>query len=162
MCAITPWLLLALPTGAAAAEPPATTTLDQIQVAGHRISLANFPGAVTVIDGETLRDGQRQVSLAEALRSVPGVVAMERHNQAQDLQLQSRGFGARSTFGIRGLALVSDGIPASALDGQGQASGFALSMLDRIEVLRGPLALQYGNAAGGAIIGESVLGDTTA
>ena len=84
---------------------------------------------------------------------------MERYNYAQDLQLQSRGFGARSTFGVRGLSLVTDGIPASALDGQGQASGFALSMLDRIEVLRGPLALQYGNAAGGAILGESVLGD---
>ena len=134
-------------------------TLDRIQVSGHRIPLTHFPGAVTVVEGETLRDGQRQLSLAETLQGVPGVIALERHNYAQDLQLQSRGFGARSTFGVRGLTLVTDGIPASALDGQGQASGFALSMLDRIEVLRGPLALQYGNAAGGAIIGESTLRD---
>lgn len=133
--------------------------LDRVQISGHRIPLTHFPGAVSVIEGETLRDGQRQLSLAESLQGVPGVIALERHNYAQDLQLQSRGFGARSTFGVRGLSLVADGIPASALDGQGQASGFALSMLDRVEVLRGPLALQYGNAAGGAIIGESVLGD---
>ena len=152
------WLLLALlPTTAFAQSAP--ETLDSVHVSGHRIPLTHFPGAVTVVDGETLRDGQRQLSLAETLQAVPGVIALERHNYAQDLQLQSRGFGARSTFGVRGLSLVTDGIPASALDGQGQASGFALSMLDRVEVLRGPLALQYGNAAGGAIIGESVLSD---
>ncbi|MGY0504657.1 TonB-dependent receptor family protein [Luteimonas sp. e5] len=150
----------------AAPVPPALArdsdpkaALDRIQVAGHRVPLADFPGAVTVVAGRQLRDGQRQVSLAESLQSVPGVLALERHNHAQDLQLQSRGFGARSTFGIRGLALVVDGIPASALDGQGQASAFALSMLDRIEVLRGPLALPHGNAAGGAIVGESLLTD---
>ena len=152
---------------AAVAPAPAATApdsreqeaLDRIQVAGHRLPLSDFPGAASVVEGRQLRDGQRQVSLAESLQSVPGVLALERHNHAQDLQLQSRGFGARSTFGIRGLALVVDGIPASALDGQGQASAFALSMLDRIEVLRGPLALPHGNAAGGAIVGESVLSD---
>ena len=143
---------------ALASEPP-PHTLDLIQISGQRLPLTHFPGAINVLDGETLRDGQLQISLAETLQAVPGVIALERHNYAQDLQLQSRGFGARSTFGIRGLLLVTDGIPATALDGQGQASGFALSMLDRIEILRGPLALQYGNAAGGAIIGESVLGD---
>lgn len=144
------------------AAPPSARQLDRVQVSGQRIPLTHFPGAVSILAGERLRDGQRQVSLAETLSSVPGVIALERHNFAQDLQLQSRGFGARSSFGIRGLTLITDGIPASALDGQGQASGFALSMLDRIEVLRGPLALQYGNAAGGALVGESVLGEDDA
>lgn len=155
----TTWLSLVLLLPAVASGQSTPETLDHVQVSGHRIPLTQFPGAVTVINGDTLRDGQRQLSLAESLQGVPGVIAMERYNYAQDLQLQSRGFGARSTFGVRGLSLVTDGIPASALDGQGQASGFALSMLDRIEVLRGPLALQYGNAAGGAIVGESVLDD---
>src|SRR5690606_3599869 len=86
-----------------------------------------------------------------------GVLAQERNNFAQDVQVQSRGFGARSTFGIRGIQLVVDGIPASTIDGQGQAANFALDTLDRIEVLRGPLALQYGNAAGGAIVGYTDL-----
>lgn len=150
-------MVVLLPVTAFAQSTP--EVLDHVQVSGHRIPLSHFPGAVSVINGEALRDGQRQLSLSETLQAVPGVIAMERYNYAQDVQLQSRGFGARSTFGVRGLSLVTDGIPASALDGQGQASGFALSMLDRIEVMRGPLALQYGNAAGGAIIGESVLGD---
>lgn len=131
--------------------------LDAVEVVGARRPLSAFPGAVTVVDGDTLRDGQRQVSLAEPLARVPGVLAQERNNFAQDVQVQSRGFGARSTFGIRGIQLVVDGIPATAIDGQGQAANFPLDALDRIEVLRGPLALQYGNAAGGAIVGYSEL-----
>lgn len=133
------------------------TELDAIRVTGLRQLLARFPGAATVLDAGDLQDGQRQASLAESLQRAPGVLALERNNFAQDLQVQSRGFGARSTFGIRGIQLVVDGVPATALDGQGQASGFALGALDRIEVLRGPLALQYGNAAGGAILGHSEL-----
>jgi iron complex outermembrane recepter protein len=141
------------------AQPPerVAAELDAIQVTGLRQPLARFPGAATVLDAGDLQDGQRQASLAESLQRAPGVLALERNNFAQDLQVQSRGFGARSTFGIRGIQLVVDGVPATALDGQGQASGFALGALDRIEVLRGPLALQYGNAAGGAILGHSEL-----
>jgi iron complex outermembrane recepter protein len=136
--------------------------LDTVRVVGAARPRARFPGAVDTLDGAALRDGQRQVNLSEALSRVPGFSAFDRQNYAQDLQIQSRGFGARSTFGIRGLRLVVDGIPASAADGQGQAATFPLSSLDRIDVLRGPLALQYGNAAGGAIVGESVLSDETA
>lgn len=142
-------------------EQPATTvtatTLDTVEVLGRRRPLSDFPGSVTVLDGDALRDGQRQVSLSESLAQVPGITVLDRQNYAQDLQVQSRGFGARSTFGIRGIKLVVDGIPASAIDGQGQAANFPLGMLDRIEVLRGPLALQYGNAAGGAIVGYTNL-----
>lgn len=144
-------------TGAAWAQQDPATTLDTVQVVGSRTALTRFPGSVSVIDGDTLRAGQRQVSLSEALVRAPGVTVLDRQNYAQDLQVQSRGFGARSTFGIRGIKLIVDGIPSSALDGQGQAASFPLSALDRIQVLRGPLALQYGNAAGGAIVGETAL-----
>ncbi|RDZ28780.1 TonB-dependent receptor family protein [Lysobacter silvisoli] len=132
-------------------------TLDSVEVVAPRRALAEFPGAVTVIEGRTLREGQRQVNLSEALARVPGISVLDRQNYAQDLQVQSRGFGARSTFGIRGIRLVVDGIPSTAADGQGQAANFPLDALDRIEVLRGPLALQYGNAAGGAIVAATDL-----
>ncbi|MDQ3205802.1 MAG: TonB-dependent receptor [Pseudomonadota bacterium] len=150
-----------LPSASGQESSPApddiAATLDRVQVVGRARPLSDFPGAVSIVDGETLREGQRQVSLAESLGRVPGVTVLDRQNYAQDLQIQSRGFGARSTFGIRGIKLVVDGIPASAADGQGQAATFPLDTLDRIEVLRGPLALQYGNAAGGAIVGYTDL-----
>ncbi len=145
-----------------AQQADAATTLDAVRVLGTPVPLSRFPGAVDVVDGATLRDGQRQVSLAEALARVPGITVVDRQNFAQDLQLQSRGFGARSSFGIRGIRLVVDGVPASALDGQGQAASFPLGLLERIEVLRGPLALQHGNASGGAIIGHGDPGDADA
>lgn len=154
-------LLPAVANGQTARKPVDATTLDTVEVVGRARPLSELPGAVSVIDGDTLRDGQRQVSLSESLVRVPGITVLDRQNYAQDLQIQSRGFGARSTFGIRGIKLIVDGIPSSAADGQGQAGNFSLGSLDRIDVLRGPLALQYGNAAGGAIVASTGLDGAT-
>ncbi|HVE54712.1 MAG TPA: TonB-dependent receptor [Ramlibacter sp.] len=109
------------------------------------------PASVDVVPGATVRNGQLQVNLSESLARVPGVVALNRQNYAQDLQVSVRGYGARSTFGVRGLRLFSDGIPATAPDGQGQISHFDLATADRIEVLRGPFSSLYGNSSGGVI-----------
>ena len=78
-------------------------------------------------------------------------MVQNRQNYAQDLQISSRGFGARATFGVRGIRLIADGIPATMPDGQGQAATFALGSAERIEVLRGPFSSLYGNASGGVI-----------
>ena len=78
-------------------------------------------------------------------------MARDRQNYAQDLQISSRGFGARSAFGVRGVRLVADGIPATMPDGQGQAATFNLDMAERIEVLRGPFSALYGNHSGGVV-----------
>ncbi|HYD74687.1 TonB-dependent receptor [Ramlibacter sp.] len=109
------------------------------------------PASIDVIDGDVLRNGQLQVNLSEALARVPGVVALDRQNYAQDLQISLRGFGARSTFGVRGIRLYVDGIPATAPDGQGQVSHFDLASAGRLEVLRGPFSALYGNSSGGVI-----------
>ena len=109
------------------------------------------PAAITAVDSETLRAAGPMVNLSEALVRVPGLTVLNRQNFSQDLQLSVRGFGSRSTFGIRGVRLIIDGIPATMPDGQGQASSVSLPSAARIEVLRGPLALLYGNAAGGVV-----------
>ncbi|HUP98191.1 MAG TPA: TonB-dependent receptor [Usitatibacter sp.] len=110
------------------------------------------PAAVSVVDAATLRVAGPMVNLSEAMARVPGLTVLNRQNFSQDLQLSIRGFGARSTFGIRGVRLIVDGIPATMPDGQGQASAVSLPSAARIEVLRGPLALLYGNAAGGVVM----------
>jgi iron complex outermembrane receptor protein len=109
------------------------------------------PASVDVIDGAAIHDAQLQVNVSESLVRVPGVVALNRQNYAQDLQISVRGYGARSTFGVRGLRLYVDGIPATAPDGQGQVSHFDLASAGRIEVLRGPFSSLYGNSSGGVI-----------
>lgn len=92
------------------------------------------------------------VNLTETLQGVPGLQLNNRENYAQDLQLSMRGFGARSTFGVRGIRLYVDGIPATMPDGQGQTSNIDLSSLKDIEVLGGPFSALYGNSSGGTIL----------
>ena len=127
--------------------------LDPIVVSATRSETRAFdaPAAISGIDAATIRAAGPQVNLSEALARVPGLTVLNRQNYAQDLQLSIRGFGSRSTFGIRGVRLIVDGIPATMPDGQGQASNVSLPSAARIEVLRGPLALLYGNAAGGVV-----------
>jgi len=109
------------------------------------------PAAVDVVDSASLARAEPRVGLNESLPRVPGVLARDRQNDAQDLQISIRGFGARSTFGVRGVRLYVDGIPASMPDGQGQVSHFLLDSADRVEVLRGPFSALYGNSSGGVI-----------
>ena len=104
------------------------------------------PFAITAIDASALRDGGPMVNLSEVMARVPGLVVNNRNNYAQDLQISSRGFGARAAFGVRGLRLYADGIPATMPDGQGQVAHFDLAGAQRIEVLRGPFSVLYGNS----------------
>ncbi|MES2758664.1 MAG: TonB-dependent receptor [Pseudomonadota bacterium] len=145
--------LFAVLAPSAFAADPVLPLADVVVVSASRIEHTSFdlPAAIDVIDGARIRDGQMRVNASEALSAVPGLVAQNRQNYAQDLQISSRGFGARSAFGVRGVKLISDGVPASMPDGQGQPSAFNLDMAERIEVLRGPFSAIYGNHSGGAI-----------
>ena len=131
----------------------AALTLDSVVVTGSRIEHRSFdlPAAIDVVGADRIGADQGKVNASEALAAVPGISVSNRQNYAQDLQISSRGFGARSAFGVRGIRLVSDGIPASMPDGQGQAATFNLDRAERIEVMRGPLSSIYGNHAGGVI-----------
>lgn len=109
------------------------------------------PFAITVVDSQALREAGPMVNLSEGLARVPGLVVANRNNHAQDLQISSRGFGARAGFGVRGIRLYADGIPATGPDGQGQVAHFDLAGAARVEVLRGPFSVLYGSSSGGVI-----------
>jgi len=138
---------------AQAADDSASLTLNPVVVTGSRAEAASFdmPAAIDVLDRDQITAGQPRINASEALVAVPGVVANNRQNYAQDLQISTRGFGARSAFGVRGVKLIADGIPASMPDGQGQAATFNLDVAERMEVLRGPYSAIYGNHSGGVI-----------
>ena len=134
------------------AQSPASPQ-SVVVVTGSRTEQESFdlPAAVSVVDAQRIGAGQPRINLSESLVTVPGIVVQNRQNYAQDLQVSSRGFGARSSFGVRGVRLIADGIPATMPDGQGQAATFNLDMAERIEVLRGPFSALYGNHSGGVI-----------
>jgi iron complex outermembrane receptor protein len=130
---------------------------DGVVVSATRVPRPSLevPASVDRIFGEEVREGRPQVNLSETLSRVPGIVVQNRQNYAQDLQISSRGFGARATFGVRGIRILVDGIPATMPDGQGQAATIALGSVRSIEVLRGPFSSLYGNAAGGVIVART-------
>lgn len=140
-------------TAAASAPQAPVVKLEPLVVTATRQPLPRLqvPAAISVIDAAELRGGRPALSLAESLPRIPGVVVRERQNQAQDLQLSIRGFGSRASFGVRGIRLYADGIPATMPDGQGQVSHFLLPAAERIEVLRGPFSVLYGNSSGGVV-----------
>jgi iron complex outermembrane receptor protein len=128
-------------------------TVPVVVVTASRTEQLSFdlPASIDVIGADRIGAAQPRVNLSEALAGVPGLVVQNRQNYAQDLQISSRGFGARSAFGVRGVRLITDGVPATMPDGQGQAATFDLDLAERIEVLRGPFSALYGNHSGGVV-----------
>jgi iron complex outermembrane receptor protein len=140
------------PPVAMAEGPPARTaeTRAQVVVTATRSETPAFdvPASIDRVSPGSDRAG---VNISDSLGPVPGLLARDRQNHAQDTQLSVRGFGARASFGIRGVRLYVDGIPATMPDGQGQVSHVDLNSAERIEVLRGPFSALYGNSSGGVL-----------
>jgi iron complex outermembrane recepter protein len=113
--------------------------------------LRNIPASVSVISRDDIQLGQQQLSLAETLGQVPGLFAQNQYNFTQDLRVSIRGAGSRASFGIRGIQIYIDGIPATTTDGQGGVDDVDLGSAERVEVIRGPVSSLYGSASGGVI-----------
>lgn len=140
---------LLLPLIAAAQTADEQTMV--VTAAPTTVSELDTPAAVSVVNGDEMRQAAPRVNLSESLGAVPGLQVQNRQNYAQDLQLSIRGFGSRSTYGVRGLRIYVDGIPATMPDGQGQTSNIDIGSVDTIEVLRGPFSALYGNSSSGVI-----------
>ena len=149
------FIILFIPHVLAAQNKTSTTTitLKQVRVEAMKISSLKkeVPYSISVLNFKENQKLFQQLSLQEYLEGVPGLFSLNANNYAQDLRISLRGFGARSAFGIRGIKIIIDGIPETTPDGQGQIDNAPLGLIEKIEVLRGPQASFYGNAAGGVI-----------
>lgn len=142
-----------LPSLVAIAQTPVSTEPLTITITAGRLAntLADTPAAASVLTGDALHGARQQLGLDEVLAGVPGVFAVNRYNFAQDLRLSIRGFGARANFGIRGVRIFIDGIPATTPDGQSSIDDIDLATLQRIEIIRGPAGALYGPSSGGVL-----------
>ncbi len=136
------------------------SSLGPIQINITRVgkNTIEIPAAVSTIGQDKIQLGSEQLGLDESLGRVPGLFMLNRYNFAQDLRASIRGFGARSSFGIRGIKIIVDGIPETLPDGQGSVDGIDIGSAKQINVIRGPASSLYGNASGGAILIESERG----
>lgn len=139
--------------------PPADSVLRisplQVQVLRSARPDARAPYAVAALSGEALTRARPGAFLADHLVAVPGLQIQNRYNFAVGERLAVRGVGARSQFGVRGLRVFLDGVPATLPDGQATLDHVDPSALARVELLRGPGSALYGNGAGGVLLLET-------
>ena len=130
-----------------------TITLAEVKLVSSQFNVAKntYPAATTVLNISPFEEKEAQLSLQNTLLKAGGVLSTNASNFAQDLRISIRGFGARSAFGIRGVKIMVDGVPETTPDGQGQLDNLPLGLLNRVEIIKGPNATAYGNAAGGVI-----------
>jgi iron complex outermembrane recepter protein len=134
-----------------AAQSPEAAQVVTVTATRMAAPAFDVPASIDRIALSPDADARPGINISETLGAVPGLLARDRQNYAQDVQISVRGFGARSTFGIRGVRLYVDGIPATMPDGQGQISNVDLGSAAAIEVLRGPFSALYGNSSGGVV-----------
>lgn len=123
-----------------------------------RVTVLRTPFDVTHAPLDVAAAGPRDVAVArpgfsldEALGNLGGVQVDNRYNFALGERISIRGMGARSQFGVRGVRVIVDGIPATLPDGQTALNNVDLGSIGGAEVIRGPAAALYGNASGGVI-----------
>ena len=156
------WLAISLQIAGAAGLsaqelPDSVVPLDSVVVTVIRGSdgLGRTPFAVSVQGQRNLQLGNTGFSLEEALQGLPGVQVQNRYNYTVGERISIRGLGARAQFGVRGLKVLVDGIPATLADGQSTLDHLDIGSLGRAEVLRGPASAIYGNGGGGVLSFET-------
>ena len=125
------------------AETVTVTRTDQ--------ALELVPTSVTVVQRDTIEVGQRRASLDEALRGIPGLFVQNRRNYGLSGGIGLSIRAPEPRFGLRGLAILQDGIPITTADGTTEPGNVDLGSVGRIDVIRGPSSVLYGNSAGGVI-----------
>ncbi len=123
--------------------------LPEFEVKVAKLKLSSPPYSVSSINVVPLVN--QGTSVNDYLYSLPGIFTLSANNFAQDTRLSSRGFGARSAFGVRGIKIITDDLPDSSPDGQAQLDNIDFGALSKIELLRGPHAGLYGNNSGGVL-----------
>ncbi|MEO8230808.1 MAG: TonB-dependent receptor [Ignavibacteriota bacterium] len=125
--------------------------IQDVVVVGTRAEekIIDIPYSVFRVDSKELAFG-RKVSARDVLADVPGLFLQNRYGNS-DIRVSLRGFGTRSSTGIRGIKILQDGIPESEPDGESVLDAIDFTSLGGVEVVKGNLSSLYANAPGGLI-----------
>jgi len=152
-----PWLLLCLPLLTGAADPalpdPPVVETPEVTISATRTerSVLDVAGNVTTIDRERIeRSGAR--SVPDLLRREAGLMVTSLGSTPEGFTVEARGFNNGGGNGCSTLVLVDGRRINEPETGCPDWSFIALEDIDRIEIVRGPASVAYGdNAAAGVI-----------
>ncbi len=125
--------------------------MEEVSVVGTRTEekIIDIPYSVFSVDKKELKYGKK-VSAKDVLADVPGLFLQNRYGN-HDLRISLRGFGTRSSTGVRGIRILYDGIPESDPDGETVMDAIDFTSLGGVDVVKGNLSSLYANAPGGVI-----------
>lgn len=136
-----------------------TDVLETVVVTGTRSEqeIGKIASAVSVVTQDEIQQGQRVSTLEESLKRVSGVrVEDELGGNGSRVRIIVRGVGTRANSpagsGVRGVKVLVDGLPKNNAGGSAQdLTNIDLQSARRIEVLKGPSSVLYGNQSGGVV-----------
>lgn len=139
-------------TSSVAVAQPEPFELDEIVVtaSGFEQNISDAPASISVISGEEL--GKRNYTdITDAVKNIPGVFVTGGGN-SQDIRI--RGMSEDYTLYLVDGRPISAGrnVNTNGLDGGKQIALPPASMIERVEVIRGPMSSLYGSEAMGGVI----------
>ena len=124
---------------------------ETVTVTRTQQDLTAVPQSIGVVERDQIEHSERRASLDEALRGIPGLFVQNRRNYGLSGGVGISIRAPQPIFGLRGLALIQDGIPITTADGTTEPGNIDLGSVGRIDVIRGPSSVLYGNSAGGVL-----------
>lgn len=124
-----------------------------VSAAGFEQDIKNAPASISVVTKEDI-EKKNATSIADLLADVPGIDIRDGIGKTSGLNIKMRGLGNEYSLILidgRRQTTSSDVTP----NGFGEsANGFLppLASIERIEVIRGPMATRYGSEAMGGVI----------
>jgi outer membrane receptor for ferrienterochelin and colicins len=124
--------------------------LKVVSAAGFEQNIADAPASISVISREQL-EKQSYTDVIDAVKNIPGVYVTGGGNN-QDISI--RGMSSSYTLYLVDGRPISSGrsVNTNGSDGGKQIGLPPLSMIERIEVIRGPMSSLYGSEAMGGVI----------
>ncbi|MBO0710574.1 MAG: TonB-dependent receptor [Acetobacteraceae bacterium] len=148
-------VLLLIPASALAqTEPvppsPPNVTLPDVVVTATRepTSVLDIPAGVSVVDRQTI-EVRDYTDLVQALAPIPGIYVAQSGARGGNASVFIRGTNSNHVLVLR------DGMPLNDASDSSGAFNFGIGSLadvERIEIIRGPMAALYGSGAIGGVI----------